>query len=111
MAKLSKLTADVNNIQALSDRPNTADGLTSHELKERFDKAGSDIKDYLNNTLTEEIEDNFIGDDDERLKNSRKCNNEFDNYLTSRDNLKIKAGTTLPGTVEEDCFFFVYEES
>ena len=111
MAKLTKFTVDVNNIQALSDRPNTADGLTSHELKERFDKAGADIKDYLNNTLTEEAEKNFIGDDDERLGDSRKCNNEFDNYLTARENLKIKAGMTLPETVEEDCFFFVYEES
>lgn len=111
MAKLTKLTVDVNNIQALSDRPNTADGLTSHELKERFDKAGSDIKSYLNNTLTEEVEENFIGNDDERLTNSRKCNNEFDNFLSARDNLKIKAGSSLPEVVEEDCFFFVYEES
>lgn len=111
MAKLTKFLVDVNNIQALSDRPNTADGLTSHELKERFDKAGADIKDYMNNILTEEIEKKFIGDDDGRLKDSRKCNNEFDNYLTARENLKIKAGTTLPETVEDDCFFFVYEES
>ena len=108
---LPVFTKDVNNIQALSDRPNTADGLTSHELKERFDKAGADLKDFLNNELTTAIEDNFISDSDERLENSRKCNNEFDNYLIARDNLKIKAGTKLPETVEEDCFFFVYEES
>lgn len=108
---LPVFTKDVNNIQALSDRPNTADGLTSHELKERFDKAGADLKDFINNEFSTAIEENFISNYDERLNNSRKCNNEFDNYLTARDNLKIKAGTTLPGTVEEDCFFFVYEES
>ena len=53
---LTKLTTNLNNIQALSDKPNTADGLTADELKERFDKAGNDIKTYINNTLTEEID-------------------------------------------------------
>ena len=56
---LTKMNVNVNNIQALSDRPNTADGLTSAELKERFDKAGADIKTYLNNTLTVELDTAF----------------------------------------------------
>lgn len=56
---LTKMTANVNNIQALSDRPNTTDGLTSAELKERFDKAGADLKTYLNTVLTEELDDAF----------------------------------------------------
>lgn len=56
---LTKMTTNVNNIQALSDRPNSTDGLTSAELKERFDKAGSDLKTYLNTVLTEELDDNF----------------------------------------------------
>ena len=30
---LTNLTANVNNIQGLSDRPNIADGITSQELK------------------------------------------------------------------------------
>ena len=49
---VTKLLADVNNIQSLSDRPNTIDGLTSSQLKELFDKAGADIKTYINETLT-----------------------------------------------------------
>lgn len=53
---LTKLTTNLNNIQALHDRPNTSDGLTSDELKERFDRAGNDIKSYINNTLTEELD-------------------------------------------------------
>ena len=57
---LTKLVADVNNIQALSDRPNTADGLTSAELKERFDRAGATIKDYLNHTLTKQLDDEVV---------------------------------------------------
>lgn len=53
---LTKLTTNLNNIQALHDRPNTSDGLTADQLKERFDRAGNDIKSYINNTLTEEID-------------------------------------------------------
>lgn len=52
---LTKITASVNNIQALDDNPNES-GLTSNELKAKFDKAGSDIKDYINNTLIDELE-------------------------------------------------------
>jgi hypothetical protein len=120
---ITNLTANVNNIQALSDRPNTADGITSQELKERFDKAGSDIKNYINNTLIEEIEGylrqakshieaienmDLVESDDTRLSNSRRCNNTFDNYLTARGNLKISYGTELPSTGEDGDIFFLY---
>lgn len=57
---LTKLTTDLDNIQALSDTPNSTEGLTSEELKEKFDKAGGDIKTYINNTLTSEVD--VIGD-------------------------------------------------
>ena len=58
---LTKFTVGVNNIQALSDLPNTADGLTSAELKQKFDKAGADIKYYINEILTEELDDIISG--------------------------------------------------
>ena len=58
---LPKFTTDVNNIQALSDRPNEQDGLSSAELKAKFDQAVSDIKDYINNTLTSTL-DNDLAD-------------------------------------------------
>lgn len=108
---LTKFTKNVNNIQALADRPNTADGLTSQGLKEKFDKAGSDLKAYINDDLIPNIEAQLrkcIESDDERLTNSRKCNNTFDNADTARQNLKIKTGTSLPQTVEEGCLFFLY---
>ena len=119
---LTNLTANVNNIQALSDRPNTADGITAQQLKEKFDKAGADIKDYINNTLIEEIEgylrqakshietieNNYVEDADSRLTNSRRCNNTFDNYMTSRINLHITYGTSLPSTGEDGDIFFLY---
>ena len=120
---ITSLTANVNNIQALSDKPNTADGLTSQELKERFDKAGADIKDYVNNTLIEELEyylnqakshitalenAGYVESDDSRLTNSRQCNNSFDNYLTSRSNLHITYGNALPENGEDGDIFFLY---
>lgn len=133
---LTKLTANVNNIQALSDRPNTADGITAQQLKEKFDKAGADIKDWANNTLIEEletyinqlksavenvedlaggldtrvdtIEDNYVQTSDSRLSNSRKCNNTFDNWSTARSNLKVGYGTSLPGSGDNGSIFFLY---
>lgn len=123
---LTNFTANVNNIQALSDRPNTADGLTSAELKAKFDKAGSDIKEYLNGTHIPELEEflnglstdisdisealntNYVKNNDSRLSNSRQCNNNFDIPLTARQNLKINYGNTLPATGEDGDIFFLY---
>ncbi len=115
---LTKLTANVNNIQSLSDRPNSIDGLTSSQLKELFDKAGADIKTYLNETLTEELDDivedipdtsNFVTNNDSRLTNSRQCNNTFDSWSIARANLKINYGTSLPSTADEGTIFLLYE--
>lgn len=113
---LTKFLVDVNNIQALSDRPNEIDGLTSAELKEKFDKAGSDIKSYLNNTLTQELDSalatiptNYVTNNDARLTNSRQCNNNFDNWSTARTNLKIGYGTSLPSSADDGSIFLLYE--
>ena len=46
---------DVENVSHLSDLPNEEDGLAAAELKAVFDKAGVDIKDFLNNTLIPEL--------------------------------------------------------
>ena len=122
MINLTNFTKNVNNMQALSDRPNETDGLTSSELKERFDKAGSDIKEYLNGTLITELErilnqidsaieqipTDYVANNDARLSNSRTCNNSFDNALTARSNLKINYGTELPQEAEDGSIFFLY---
>lgn len=49
---LPKLTENLNYISSLPDKPST----TSTELKRLFDKAGNDIKDYINNILNDAIE-------------------------------------------------------
>lgn len=49
---LTKLTADLHNVSKLSNYPAEAPAA----LKARFDKAGADIKKYINNTLTPELD-------------------------------------------------------
>lgn len=50
---LTKFTEDVNNVQNLPDKPTE----TSDELKQKFDKAGNDIKEYINDVLVKEIDE------------------------------------------------------
>lgn len=52
------LLENLNNISQLSDEPNDVgtDALSSTELKERFDKAGNQIKQYVNETLIPYLE-------------------------------------------------------
>ena len=52
---LTECTASVNNIVLLDDAP----ALSAAELKAKFDAAGADIKDYLNDTLIPELEAAF----------------------------------------------------
>lgn len=97
---LTKLTTNLNNIQALHDRPNVTDGLTADELKERFDRAGNDIKTYINNTLTEEI-DNLTSDNYSKDEIDAMFGGLSDTYYnkTQIDNTfqpKITYGTGAP---------------
>ena len=52
---LTKFNESVSNIQTLPDNPT----LTPAQLKALFDKAGIDIKNYINSTLTSEIDSKF----------------------------------------------------
>lgn len=78
---LSKMTTDVENIKKLSDTPNSTDGISSNMLKDQFDKAGKDIKNYLNETLTKEIDETFA---------------------TKEEVIGITAGTILDNTISEE---------
>lgn len=78
---LSKFNKNVENIIALDDNPNEgATPLSSSELKERFDQAGVDIKNYINNTLTSEL--------DTTLANT---NTTIGNIQSSLDTVSAKA--------------------
>ena len=53
--EITLLDGDLNIIQKLDDEPNDVGGLTSAELKAKFDEAGNTIKTYINDTLIPEI--------------------------------------------------------
>jgi hypothetical protein len=53
---LTKLTTDLSNVSALDDEPNDVTGLTAAQVKTTFDKAGNDIKTFINTILTAEID-------------------------------------------------------
>ena len=81
----TKFTSDVENIQKLADRPQ----MEPRALKEAFDKAGKDIKQYVTNVLVPELEAEtaagsvgaaHIGDGDPHLENSRNVQAKL-NYL------------------------------
>lgn len=52
----TRIIADMNNHQRLSDEPNIDNGLTAEELKKLYDKAANDLKDGTNK-LMDELED------------------------------------------------------
>ena len=63
---LTRLTTNLNNLSSLADQPTEA----ASELKAVFDKAGNDIKSYINNTLLPEIEENFISSSGGTINNN-----------------------------------------
>ena len=85
MAKLTKLEKNISYVSSLSDYPNSNDGMTSSQLKETFDRASNDIKDFINNTLTEEID--------------AKADEEANIYATKDELRELQLGELIDGTV------------
>lgn len=61
------LEDDLDIIQKLDDEPNDVGGLTSSELKTKFDEAGNIIKSYINNTLVLQLSDT-VAEAEERAR-------------------------------------------
>jgi len=76
------------SISALGDNPNTDDNLTATQLKAKFDYDGYHLKDYINNTLVEELDD-FAEDVDDALDDKLDVGS-----LPSAVGIKI--GTEIP---------------
>lgn len=53
---LAKFEKDMAIISALDDEPNDVGGLTAAELKAKFDEGGQALKQFLNETLTPQID-------------------------------------------------------
>lgn len=54
---LTTFDVDVENVAKLSTHPNSDDGYSPDSLKSVFDKGSVDIKDFINNVLIPELED------------------------------------------------------
>lgn len=73
---LTKLDKNLNIVSALDSEPNDVGGLTSEELKAKFDEGGKAIQEYINETLipeteaaVEEVRGEIEGAVDEATKN------------------------------------------
>lgn len=53
---LARFEKDMAIISTLDDEPNDVGGLTAAELKAKFDEGGQAIKQFLNETLTPQID-------------------------------------------------------
>lgn len=109
---LTKLTTNLNNIQSLHDRPNSADGLTSDQLKAKFDQAGNDIKAYINNTLTAEL-DNALIENYSKTEIDAKFLEMSNRYYTKEEidnnkQKKITYGTSDPTGGEDGDIYIKY---
>lgn len=53
---LTKFTGDLDIVAALDDEPNDVGGLSAAELKAKFDEGPKALAQYINDTLTEEVD-------------------------------------------------------
>lgn len=99
---LPKMDTDVRNIEKLAIRPNATDGLGYKALQQTFDKAGADIKSFLNNTLIPALDSGIGGVDIASLSEAQGLDKEmafpvFDPNV--EENAKLLIGDILPFTV------------
>ena len=53
---IKRLEADMNIIQQLGDHPNLDNEMSAEEVKAKFDEAGNEIKEYINETVAPAID-------------------------------------------------------
>lgn len=77
---LTKFTENMNVISSLDNKPT----LTAEELKAKFDEDGGDIKTYLNDTLTVEVEQ-LVATEKSALQTAiANLKTELQNYVNSQ---------------------------
>lgn len=54
----TQLTDELNAIESLPDTPNRTSGYTAQQIKQFFDENAQTIKEFINNVLIKELEDN-----------------------------------------------------
>lgn len=108
---LSKLTTDLNIVSTLADLPNATSGLTAAQLKAKFDEGPNDIKTYINNTLTSEIDTQLAaggtaltthktsGDHDTRYYTQAQADAKYETITDLTTNRKLSATGDFTGTL------------
>ncbi len=102
---IDKFNIEVANISALPDEPT----ITSTELKATFDKAGVDLKNYINTTLYEAVNDIPSIADNLQGGTNMALSAEQGKLLNENKQGKIESGTTLPSSLEEGQLFILYK--
>lgn len=91
---LTKFNESVTNHQSLPDKPT----LPSAELKALWDKAGVDIKNYLNQVLTEEI-DSKISEFQTKIDNNTLSINNMLNTVYPVGSIYMSVNNTNPSAI------------
>ena len=112
---LTKLETNLNIIKSLPNKPT----LEADELKKKFDEASNLIKEYINDTLLEEIEksikdskikiEDSLTSDDTNKALSAKQGKELKEITDKKQN-KILVGTDLPTGGENGDIYIQYFE-
>ncbi len=98
---LSKFNKDVNNHQSLPDKPT----LTAEELKSLWDKAAFEIKEYLNQVLTEEIDSENskfqteINNNNSKISENTMAINNMLNRVYPIGSIYMSVNNTNPSTI------------
>jgi len=97
----SKITDDMNIIQALPDEPNDVGGLTAAQLKAKFDEAGNKIKTAFNNLVDELNESGTGGGSASEISFERTAGVPEDNVQDAIENVQEQIAGISQGTVAD----------
>lgn len=100
--KFTRLEGELSHVSALPDTPTLENGYTPKALKETFDRAGKDIKEYINSILISELETdgaNKIGSGDIETVEGVTVQDKLKNLagqIQDISNASIPTGTLVP---------------
>ena len=96
----SKITDDMNIIQALPDEPNDVGGLTAAQLKAKFDEAGNKIKAAFNN-LVDELNGMESGSSASEISFTRSAGVPAENVQDAIENVQSQIAGVSQGAVAD----------
>lgn len=85
---ITEFNEDVINIEPLGDTPK----ISGLELRKTFDKAGADIKEYINNSLVSKVNDEIIKD----VNSNTSSISSINTNITNMNNTLNTVNTSVP---------------